>query len=168
MPNQLFGLPPHPLIVHLVVVFVPIAVVGTIALACSARIRDIFGWLVLAVDSVALAAVPLATESGESLAARVPHSPLIAHHAHLGGELLPLMIPVWVLAVAIFVVHRYRRRASEATRVSWTRSTTVGLAVLAVAASLAAGVQVVRIGDAGARAVWHGTSAHPLHGDHDD
>ncbi|HEY0451562.1 DUF2231 domain-containing protein [Actinophytocola sp.] len=47
--------------------------------------------------------------------------------------------------------------ASPAGTARWVRPTTVVLAGLAVVLAVASAVQVVRIGDSGARAVWHDT-----------
>ena len=45
--SKLFGLPAHPLFVHVPVVLIPLVGIGAIAMAFSARVRDRYGWLVL-------------------------------------------------------------------------------------------------------------------------
>ena len=61
------GLPLHPLVVHAVVVLLPLAILGTIALALHRPWRATYGPLVVGVAAVATALVPVATSSGESL-----------------------------------------------------------------------------------------------------
>ena len=65
--DTLFGLPAHPLIVHAVVVLVPLAAIGGIAIALSAWVRAHIGWLVVAFAVAGVVLVPLATGSGEAL-----------------------------------------------------------------------------------------------------
>jgi hypothetical protein len=46
----------------------------------------------------------------------------------------------------------------RARGVRWSRYLAAGAAVVAVAGAIASGVQVVRIGDSGSRAAWHGVA----------
>ena len=57
----------HPLVVHAVVVLLPLAALGVVALAVRPAWRGRFGVLVVVIAALATAAVPLATDSGESL-----------------------------------------------------------------------------------------------------
>jgi uncharacterized membrane protein len=145
------GIPLHPLVVHAVVVLLPLAIVGTVALAVHRPWRATYGPLVVGVAAVATILMPVATSSGESLERRVGDP---GHHAALGDQLIWFALPLLVLMVALVVLDRRGRRH--------TRTTTV-VAVLAVVAALAAGVQVYRVGDSGARAAWGdkvGAAAH--------
>src|SRR4051794_5364395 len=115
--------------------------------------------------------VPAATSSGEALRARVPETALIARHAELAGQLLPLVAVLWVAAVGIVLLHRHAGRIAAsgpgtARRApGWLRPLLLTATVVAVLAALASAVQVIRIGDAGARATWHGrVSTTPLPG----
>lgn len=147
------GLPVHPLVVHAVVVLLPLAVLGTAAMAVVPRWRLRYGALVVGVAAVATALIPVATSSGEELEHRVGDPGV---HAKLGDQLIWFAIPVLLLAVALVWLERVRDgapsdgAATTATR-PWLRTT---VAVLALVASLAAGVQVYRVGDSGARAAW--------------
>ncbi|MCU1673378.1 MAG: hypothetical protein JWN77_1491 [Frankiales bacterium] len=159
MPTQINGLPAHVLLVHLVVVLVPVASLLLVAQAWSPVVRR---WAGLGGPLLALAAlvvVPVTTSAGEWLEQRLPRQPLVQRHAQLGDQLLPYVIAVFVLSV---VVHLLGRRSAEARR-TLVLPPAAGLArvqllvaVLATVAAVGSVVQVYRIGDSGARAVWTG------------
>lgn len=143
------GLPVHPLVVHAVVVLLPLACLGTVAIAVKQRWRERFGLLVLATTAVATALLPIATSSGEALEERVGDP---GAHAALGDQLIWFTVPLLVLNAAL--VWSDRRRRSPASDQGRQRTVTRGIAVLTVIAAAAASVQVYRVGDSGARAAW--------------
>ena len=121
--------------------------------------------------AVAAVTVPLATEAGEALEHALPRSPAIATHAHLGDELLPFTIALLVLTAALMLLDRRRQvrgglrreidpRSAPGTVAGRTVPSTVMrldlvvTALLTVAVAAVCAVQVVRIGDSGARAAW--------------
>jgi hypothetical protein len=153
------GLPLHPLIVHAVVVLLPLAALGVIAVAIRPAWLSRYGKLIIAVATASVLAIPLATSSGERLAARVGEPGV---HAELGDTLIWFAIPLLAAAVALAWL---RRRASGDGASAGGRSR-LGLVVAVVAVLIAAAnlVQVYRIGESGARAVWHTTgAAKPIH-----
>ena len=153
------GLPVHPLVVHAVVVLLPLAVLGTIAIAVVRRWRRPFGPLVVGVATLATVLVPVATSSGEALARRVGGP---GEHAELGEQLIWFAGPLVVLSAALVVLERRRGRDDQDPGAgSPSRVLGGGLAVLAIVASLAAAYQVYRVGDTGARAVWGGVGTPP-------
>ena len=142
------GLPVHALVVHAVVVLLPLAVLGTLALALVPRWRGTYGWLLVATTTVATALVPVATQSGERLERRVGDP---GEHADLGEQLLWFALPLLALVVAMVVLHRAGQRPDAPAP---HRAVVVGVAGLAVLAAVATAVQVYRVGETGARAVW--------------
>ncbi|GAA0285978.1 hypothetical protein GCM10009527_097330 [Actinomadura nitritigenes] len=160
MPSTLWGLPTHPLVVHLVVFLVPLTVAATLVVALWPRARRVAAPWVLAVATVAVISVPMATSSGENLESRVPHSALVERHAELADMLLPLAGVMWLGLAVMTGVGWYARRESAAAP-RWAGAVTVAAAVLAIGGAAASGVQVVRIGHSGANAVWHDVAAHP-------
>lgn len=145
------GIPLHPLVVHAVAVLLPLAIVGTIAIVARPAWRRTHGILVVGVAAVATAMIPVATSSGESLEKHVGDP---GKHAALGDQLIWFALPMLLLVVALVFLDR--RAAADA---GTTSSSTTGIkvvAALAVAASLAAGFQVYRVGDSGAKAAWCG------------
>lgn len=150
MPTYVAGLPVHPLVVHAVVVLVPLAVLGTIATALWPWARRRFGWLVVAVAAAATVSIPVATSTGEGLSAHVQHTPQLRQHMELGDQLLPFAAVMFAAALLLQVLHA----SGRVGRGMSYKAVAVVLAVVTVAGAVASGVQVVRIGDAGARAVW--------------
>lgn len=148
------GLPIHPLVVHGVVVLLPLAILGTIAIAARTSWRRRYGHLVVGCAAVATALVPIATSSGEALEKHVGDP---GEHAELGDQLIWFALPVLILSTALVLLDRRAPRAEETETARPGRTggrLTVVVALLAVLASLAAGVQVYRVGDSGARAAW--------------
>lgn len=142
------GLPVHPLVVHAVVVLLPLAVLGTIAIAVKPTWRASHGWLVVGVAAVATVLVPVATSSGEALEERVGDP---GEHAELGDQLIWFAIAL--LLLSFLMVYLDRRRAAGKPAIGPSALPTV-VTVLAVVAALATTVQVYRVGDSGARAAW--------------
>lgn len=170
MPTFLSGLPLHVLVVHAVVVLVPLSVLGAVVVAVWPRARR-WGWPVLVLTAVAVACVPIATNTGEGLEHNLPSSPAIEAHAHLGDELLPYAAGMLVLLLGLMLVELLRRqRSATAARQEGpgsmaaprlapgvARVLAIVLAALTVVFAAATAVQVVRIGDSGARAAWGDT-----------
>ncbi|MXG89006.1 hypothetical protein GRQ65_05530 [Nocardioides sp. YIM 123512] len=158
------GLPVHPLVVHAVVVLLPLACLGTLALVVRPAWRLRYGALVVAIAAVATVLVPVATSSGEALEKRVGDP---GRHAELGDQMIWFCIPLLVLVLALVVLDRRRVRSapvesvdgrgtpvrSEAGRAGGSMAVNV-VAVLALLAAVATSVQVYRVGDSGAEAVW--------------
>ncbi|MFL6024242.1 MAG: DUF2231 domain-containing protein [Marmoricola sp.] len=136
------GVPIHPLVVHAVVVLLPLAILGTLAIVARPAWRERYGHLVLGCAVVATALIPVATSSGESLEKHVGDP---GKHAQLGDQLIWFAIPLLLLDLALVYLSRRGPRQGSALKV---------VAVLSVVAALAAGVQVYRVGDSGARAAW--------------
>ena len=142
------GLPVHPLVVHAVVVLLPLAVLGTIAIALKPAWRPTYGPVVVAAAALATVLVPVATSSGEALEEHVGDP---GQHAELGDQLIWFAIPLLVLSAALVWLDRRARAGKPAIGPSALPTV---LAVLAVVAGLATTVQVYRVGDSGARAAW--------------
>jgi len=148
------GLPVHPLVVHAVVVLLPLAVVGTIAIAVVPRWRGTFGPLVVGIALVATVLVPVATSSGEALEKHVGDP---GRHAELGDQLIWFALPLLLLSAALVWLSRRspsEGHGGEAGGVPPRARLVSAVAALAVVAGLATAVQVYRVGDSGARAAW--------------
>lgn len=152
MPDNIFGLPVHPLIVHATVVIVPTAALAVALYALWPKFRAWSGWGPLALSVAAVVLSPLSTSSGESLEQRIGGSKLIDEHTQLADLLIWWVVPLAVLAAVLFWWHR----GDTTTRPAAIK---VVLAVLSVAVAVGTLVQVVLIGHSGATASWGDTPA---------
>jgi uncharacterized membrane protein len=150
MLTTIAGLPAHVLLVHALVVLAPLTAVLEILCALWPAARRRLVWLVLAFAVVTTALTPITTEAGEWLYDREGHHrDILNTHADRGGWLIYFSIAMLVVAVILALVHlRESRSATPAVKIN------VAVAILAIAVGAASIVQVVRIGDSGARAVW--------------
>jgi len=147
--DTIFGLPLHPLVVHATEVVVPTAALVVLLAAAWPRFRRWARFLPLGLALAALVLVPLSSETGEKLEARVGSSALVQTHADLAEGLLPWVIGLVVVAGVMLwrsYVDRPPRHAPK-----W-----IAIAILAAAvvASTGTTVQAVLIGHSGATAVW--------------
>jgi hypothetical protein len=145
-----FGLPAHPLIIHLPVIFVPVLGLATLAIAVSGRLFDRFLLPVAAFSVVTMAATILAAGAGEAFredreAAMPPGAgaaemSTLNDHADAGSTLrLAMVVLTLVLVSGLFT-------KSNAVRIA--------LRVLAVVLALTAVFFVIRTGHLGAKLAW--------------
>ena len=144
--DTIFGLPAHPLLVHIPVMLIPLTTIAVLAALVVVRWRRWLAVIALGLGVVALAGTYLVQESGDPLEERVednrPESDLIEEHTHMGDELLPFVgVFVVLLAGAAWAARDGRRLAAP-------------LAALALLGGAASTVEVVRIGHSGAKAAW--------------
>lgn len=156
------------LVVHAVVVLAPLAALGAVVVAVWPRARRRWGWPVVVLAAVAVAAIPIATSSGEGLEHNLPRTAAVETHTQLGDELLPFAAALLVAVLALMLVEllRLRRATTDAQQArpgsmpaprlapGTARVLVVAFAVLTVVFAAVTMVQVVRIGDSGARAAW--------------
>lgn len=153
MPNDFYGLPLHPLIVHATVVMIPLAALTVVLAAAWPRFRRWAGPLPAGISLIGLILVPLSTSSGETLENHVESSALLEKHTDMAEGLLPWMIGLLVFAAIGYAIE-YRANHGQSANTLLRR----GVAVLAIAAALGTTVQVGRIGHSGAKAAWHDTN----------
>lgn len=153
--DTFFGLPLHPLVVHATEVIVPLAALLVVLTAAWPRFRRWAGYLPLGTALVALALMPISTESGEQLEERVTETSLVEEHADLAEGLLPWVIGLAVVA-AVLLWWTIRERRAEKTDASTRRLRWVPIVLLVLAIVVGVGtiVQAVLIGHSGAAAVW--------------
>jgi len=151
---EFLGLPLHILLVHLVVIAVPAAALCLVLAAAWPAARRRLGVVTPIIALVTMIVVPITTDAGEWLEARVHITPLIAAHAALGLTLMPWAVAVFIVAVLQWTWFRFgrARMPAKAARVTITVILAAAVAVTAVGSV----VTVVQIGEAGARAVWTG------------
>ncbi|GAB2983451.1 hypothetical protein LWP59_17485 [Amycolatopsis acidiphila] len=156
MPVFISGLPLHVLVVHAVVVLVPLSVLAALTVTVWPAARRRYGWVAVGVTAAATACIPIATSSGEDLRDRLVPTALIRQHAHLGDQLLIFVAALLVVLTAlVWFARRPPREAPGAARRPM-RALVPVLMVLTIGLAAVSVVQVVRIGDSGARAAWSG------------
>jgi len=168
VPETVFGLPTHAIVVHATVVLLPLAALVVLLHAFWPAARHRLGVVTPLLAGVALVLVPLATQSGETLEHSVRESALVERHAELADGMLPWAIGLFVVAVALWLLDR-RRAGAPADDVSRARWVPIVAGVLTVVAVGGTVQQIVRVGHAGAEATWNGvvTSSSTSSGDGD-
>ncbi|NMH92848.1 hypothetical protein HF519_14950 [Pseudonocardia bannensis] len=154
------GIPAHPLIIHAVVVLLPLAAVGAVAIAARPAWRRSLGIPVALIGLIGVGAVPLAVETGEQLRQALGGGgPLVEVHAQRAQTLLPFAVAFLILLLLAVYTGRRADRAGEEPGDGapvWRRAA-VGSAVLAAVAGIVVTGLVVWIGHAGSAAVWLAT-----------
>lgn len=160
-PTRIDGLPAHILFVHFVVVLVPLTALAAVICAVQPRYARRMGLILPLLGLVTLGLVPVTTHAGEWLEPRVGDDPLVHKHTELGDGLLPWAIGLFLVTLVVWWLACRRQQqpaeASPAGGARWNSPTAVRVAsaVLAVAVSTGAVVDVYRIGESGAKAAWH-------------
>jgi uncharacterized membrane protein len=155
---QFAGLPLHPLLVHGVVVLLPLAalmlVVGSVWPAARRRLGILTPLVAIVGGGFAL----LAKEAGEALERQVPSSALVEAHTALGDGPVIWAFFLIVVAVGQWAWFWWRARRAE-TPTTAGRILTTAIAVVAIVVSIGTTVDLVLVGDSGARAVWSALGA---------
>ena len=152
--ETVFGLPLHPLVVHAVVVFLPLASIAVLVAALWPKFRRWAGPLPLILAVVGTALVPVATQSGEwfERALTVQENPEVRTHASLGDVMLYWGIGLVIAAAAVYWLHLKTRSADSNRKPG--QALVAGIVVLAAVASIGTLVHVYRVGESGAQAAW--------------
>lgn len=159
-PSMIGGLPAHPLLVHIPVVLIPLAAIALLASAVWPAARRKLTWISPLLAVVALVSVPLATSSGEQLEEKVQFTPLIERHEEAAEGLLLWVVGLAVWALLVWGLEVVRQRREDAEQPSpIIRRAIAAVAILgAVAFSTGSVMQVYRVGESGAGAVWTDTA----------
>jgi hypothetical protein len=144
------GIPAHALLIHAIVVLAPLVALLEILCGCWPAARRRLVWLVLALAAATLVLTPLAASSGQWLYDKLGiDSPILQTHKERGGWMIYFSAALLIVAIALAVLHWLEGRSDKRRTVA-----TVIVAIVALAVGVSSIVTVVRIGDAGAEAVW--------------
>jgi Predicted membrane protein (DUF2231) len=144
------GIPAHALLVHAIVVLTPLVALLAILCAFWPAARRRLVWLVLALAAVNLVLTPLTASAGQWLYDQLGNdSPILQTHKERGEWMIYFSAALLVVALALAVMHWLEGRSDKRRTVA----TVIG-AIVALAVGVSSIVGVVRIGDAGAEAVW--------------
>ena len=148
--TTIFGLPAHALLVHAVVVLAPLVAALEILCALWPAARRRLVWLVVALAAAVMVLTPLTASAGQWLYEQSPqHAPIVEVHADRAEWMVYFAVGLLIVAILQAFQHWTESRSPEPKR-----ALAVVAAVLAVVVGLTSTVTVVRIGDAGAQAVW--------------
>jgi hypothetical protein len=158
--EKIFGLPAHPLLVHIPVALIPLCAVGAVMMVASASWRQRIGWIVVVLAGVAVVASQLSAGSGEALEEALDEgSPLIHRHAELGETFVWFAIALFVALLALMVWDTMQRRMEAGTEKNGSKETTgrtvaLILSIVVVVTAVGATYRVYQVGHSGAKAVW--------------
>ena len=164
--DEINGMPLHPLIIHVPVIGIPLALLLA-ALFAFPRTRAWARWPLAVTVVGSTAATFAAKESGEALKASLglqpgnPVGDLIQRHEELADQLFYIMLGYAVIAVAaVFLVPPRVPATGEAASPGRPSRGPLGLIllVLLLAVGTVALVWTARVGDLGSRAVWNPNS----------
>ncbi len=144
------GIPAHALLVHAMVVLAPLTALLEMLCALWPAARRRLVWLVLAFAAVTLVLTPLTTTAGDWLFNQQPQpSDILITHANRGQWMILFSAALLIVAIALAVLHWLESRSDKPRKAA-----AATVAVLAIVVGVSSIVGVVRIGDAGAEAVW--------------
>jgi predicted membrane protein DUF2231 len=175
--GRAFGLPAHPLLLHIPVVLIPLLSGAAAAVAVRQRWRTHYGAPVATLAVLTLAATILTVGAGQAfLHQRLRGQPLstgtvraqparrsgpraraLRHHAHLGQDTELIMIAFALFVIAMVIVNRVqlrRRRAGAAPGRLLGRTAPLALSAGVLVLAAVSTVWVIRTGHAGASVTW--------------
>ncbi|MEP7111896.1 MAG: DUF2231 domain-containing protein [Ilumatobacteraceae bacterium] len=168
--RSFFGIPAHPLFVHIPTVLLPLAAIGVVLMVIRPVWHERYRWAVLTIGLVGMVGAILAAEAGEDLADKIIAKEGAAaaagweDHAE-AGETARLFAIIFFLLLAAYILipwfierRRARGAASAMTLPKWA---SIGLVVLVLAGSAGSVVTVILAGHNGAKAVWCETNTPP-------
>jgi len=164
--GKIFGLPAHPLVVHIPIALIPLCAIGAVVMVISPRWRQRIGWVVVGLAGIAVVASQLAVGSGQALEdALDEQSALLERHAELGETFVWFALVFFLALLALMIWDTKQRRKTaaaedQADRKGVSRSTAgVILSVLVVLTGVGASYRVYQVGHSGAKAVWLGDAS---------
>jgi hypothetical protein len=162
--EEFMGVPVHPLLIHVPVVFVPLLALLAAAYALAPFVRPHTRWVVGLLALVTPISALLAKLSGDAFFRRgrdrgdiTPEFvPTIENHRQFGTWTLYATIALGIVALALVYFVGPRVAAATAGAGGSPRTLSIVLGALALVAAGVSLYYVIRTGDSGAKAVWTG------------
>jgi uncharacterized membrane protein len=151
--DSAFGLPAHPLLLHVPVILIPLLVLATIAVLVRPAWRERYGFAWAALAVVALASTVLAAGAGDKFIEERPFISQTLHEHKEAGETLRLVMFVFTAAVVLAVLRDWRARWGRRPLGGAPAGAALSVVVLLLAG--ASGYLVVRAGHLGSKSVWN-------------
>ncbi len=161
MLHTIYGLPAHILLIHVIVVLAPLGALFTVLSALWPAARHKLGFISPLTCLIVLIFVPITTNAGNWLRSKIDpahQNPKITRHVQLGNTFIYFAIALFIVSAAVWWIGRRRefgigtKPGGSALPAWWS---TLVMVVTVLVAGLTV-VQLYRIGDTGAHAVWDG------------
>lgn len=156
--NQIFGLPAHPLMVHIPIILIPLLALLAIAFIARPAWRPIMSVPLATLAVVTLLGTLLAASSGESLRDRVQRTDLVRAHAEQGDQLRAIGALFCLAVLGTVLLENSERRGWRRLRLPAGRQLLVLASAATILIAVAATTWDVRAGHSGAKAVWSDSS----------
>lgn len=151
--KTLFGLPAHPLLVHIPIVLIPLCAIGAVGMFWKPW-RDRLGWATVIILGFTGIMTQLAIGSGEALEeASNEREALLKAHTSIAENIRPWLLLFFVFLLAFLLVIRRRRQAGRSE--SLRNPVLAILFALTLVNATISVYWVQRIGHTGAESVWH-------------
>ena len=155
--DSIFGLPAHPFLVHIPVVLIPLGAIGAVLMLWP-RLRRTLGWWVCGILVVAGIATQLAISSGQSLRNYVHETALVRAHVHIGENIRPWLLFLFLALLGVMLIDRaVQRRAERPEGRDALQIAGMVLSALSIVFAAVSVYWVYRIGHSGSKAVWQPT-----------
>jgi glycine/D-amino acid oxidase-like deaminating enzyme len=164
--DTLFGLPAHPLLVHIPIVLLPLAALGVIVMLIKPAWHRRYRWVVLGMGIAGAFGATLAAQAGEELERRIiavegrAAASRWHHHAEL-GETSRNVALLFLIVLLVFVFlpwwheRRIRQTGEDAMAPSHKlRLLTIIVSTLTALTAVGTVVTVVQAGHTGSKSVW--------------
>jgi uncharacterized membrane protein len=171
--DEIFGIPAHPLFVHVPVVLLPLGAIVAIVLLIKQSWFERYKWGLLGIVGIGAIGAILAASSGEELEGSLRRtegvSASLEEHAEAGemarniGLLFLIVVLAWIF-VPIFLKRRAEQRNGDTGQPKWFRPVVIGLVALC---SVGTAVAVIDAGHSGAKEVWNEGEGGEEEGDED-
>lgn len=162
--DTLFGLPAHPLLVHIPIVLIPVAAIGVLVMAVKPAWHRRYRWSVLAIGVAGTLGAALAAQAGEQLEHRIVavegRQAASGWHQHAeAGDTARNVAFIFLAVLLVFVLVPWwlERRSDADPALSPSRGTrvlTVAVSVLTLIAAVGAVATIIQAGHTGSEAVW--------------
>jgi hypothetical protein len=166
--RSFFGVPAHPLLVHVPAVLLPLAALGVVVMLIRPAWHARYRWAVLAIGFVGAVGAILAASAGESFEHQIEategRGAAAGWQDHAAaGETARLFAMLFFIVLAAFVLVPWflERRAKDASIATVPKWVSVALTVLVLAGSAATVTTVVLAGHSGAKAAWCDVATPP-------
>lgn len=161
------GIPAHPLLVHIPVLMIPLALALAL-LAFYRPARTAALWGATGSAFVGLIGCFLASSSGEALQNAVERTALMRQHTEAGEAVAAFVAPFFVVLLVALLIELSRNDSVPfVTSISWAKKASAGILTGVMALSIALGAlasyKTYDAGHSGAKSAWRNVDITKVH-----